>query len=128
MRAHIESEINSTFEEEPQVIEYALRDPLLFGDYRNACNEEEPRYYEDLLDYEAIFSLFMEVKKQFTTVIWNFPPRRCLVVIFPDSRRLQLSKYANKHGLVQRRLGAFDPSPSSSAYAPRPRFGDRYRR
>lgn len=41
--------------------EYALRDPLLFGDYRNTCNPSEPRYYEDLLDYEAIFFLFQEV-------------------------------------------------------------------
>lgn len=41
--------------------EYALRDPLLYGDYRNAVNEGEPRYYEDLLDYEAIYFLFQEV-------------------------------------------------------------------
>lgn len=41
--------------------EYALRDPLLFGDYRNMINENEPRFYEDLLDYEAIYFLFQEV-------------------------------------------------------------------
>lgn len=62
MHHHIESEIRSNFEDEEEVIEYVLRDPLLFGDYRNACNEEEPRYYEDLLDYEAIYSLLMEVE------------------------------------------------------------------
>lgn len=38
-----------------------LRDPLLFGDYRNALDEEEIRYYEDLLDYEAVYFLFQEV-------------------------------------------------------------------
>lgn len=41
--------------------QYALRDPLLFGDYRNMLNKEEPRQYEDLLDYEAIYFLFQEV-------------------------------------------------------------------
>lgn len=39
-----------------------LRDPLLFGDYRNALDEEEIRYYEDLLDYEAVYFLFQEVR------------------------------------------------------------------
>lgn len=58
---HLESQIKSTWENDPQVFEYSMRDPLLFGDFRNACNEDEPRYYEDLLDYEAIYSLFMEV-------------------------------------------------------------------
>lgn len=43
------------------MIEYAMRDPLLFGDFRNAINEDEPRFYEDLLDYEAVYSLFLEV-------------------------------------------------------------------
>ena len=38
-----------------------MRDPLLFGDYRNAINEGEPRIYEDLLDYDAIYYLFQEV-------------------------------------------------------------------
>lgn len=44
-----------------QLEEYVLRDPLLFGDYRNALDEEEVRYYEDLLDYEAVYFLFQEV-------------------------------------------------------------------
>lgn len=42
--------------------EYVQRDPILFGDFRNAVNEGEPRFYEDLLDYEAIYFLFQEVK------------------------------------------------------------------
>nr|XP_046467282.1 dynein axonemal heavy chain 10 [Neodiprion pinetum] len=67
MRDHIESEIRARFEEAPDVIDYALRDPLLFGDYRNACNEDEPRHYEDLLDYEAIYSLFMEILEDYNS-------------------------------------------------------------
>ncbi|KAL0279460.1 UNVERIFIED_CONTAM: hypothetical protein PYX00_001008 [Menopon gallinae] len=42
-----------------------MRDPLLFGDYRNACALEEPRYYEDLLDYDAIYFLFQEILDEF---------------------------------------------------------------
>lgn len=45
------------------LIDYVMRDPLLFGDFRNATNESEPRFYEDLLDYDAIFHLFTEVRK-----------------------------------------------------------------
>lgn len=58
---HIKEKIETHWEEEPEVIEYTLRNPLLFGDFRNAINEEEPRFYEDLLDYEAVYSLFLEV-------------------------------------------------------------------
>ena len=53
--------IKSAWVDDPDLITYALRNPLLFGDFRNACNEGEVRLYEDLLDYEAIFNLFMEV-------------------------------------------------------------------
>lgn len=41
--------------------EYVLRDPLVFGDFRNFTNESEPRNYEDLIDYAAVFSLFTEI-------------------------------------------------------------------
>lgn len=44
-----------------QLEEYVFRDPMLFGDFRNAMDEEEVRYYEDLLDYEAVYFLFQEV-------------------------------------------------------------------
>lgn len=58
---------------EPSLIEYTLRDPLLFGDFRNACYEDEPRYYEDLLDYEAVYNLLLEVFKTFSTSPqWKF--------------------------------------------------------
>lgn len=45
--------------------EYVLRDPLLYGDYRNAIKDmKEERFYEDLLDYEAIYFLFQEILDQ----------------------------------------------------------------
>lgn len=42
-------------------VDYAMREPVLFGDYRNALEESEPRLYEDLQDYEATKALFTEV-------------------------------------------------------------------
>ena len=44
-------------------IEYIFRDPVLFGDYRNALELGEPRIYEDLQDYEASKALFEQVDK-----------------------------------------------------------------
>lgn len=41
---------------------HALRNPILFGDFRNALNKNESRWYEDLLDFEAVFFLFQEVQ------------------------------------------------------------------
>ena len=40
---------------------YVFRDPILFGDYRNALEMGEPRIYEDLQDYEASKALFEQV-------------------------------------------------------------------
>ena len=42
--------------------EYIFRDPVLFGDYRNALDLGEPRIYEDIQDYEAAKALFEQVK------------------------------------------------------------------
>ena len=41
--------------------ETALRDPLLFGDYRTALNPEVPRIYEDIQDNNTAKGLFEEV-------------------------------------------------------------------
>ena len=38
----------------------ALREPLLYGDYRTALQPEQPRVYEDIQDYEAAKGLFDE--------------------------------------------------------------------
>ncbi|KAG7199558.1 hypothetical protein KM043_014169 [Ampulex compressa] len=62
---HIKEQIKNCWEDDPEVVEYSLRDPLLFGDFRNACSEDEPRYYEDLLDYEAVYNLFQEIFEEY---------------------------------------------------------------
>ena len=36
------------------------REPILFGDYRNSLTED-PRLYEDVVDYEAAKAIFDEV-------------------------------------------------------------------
>jgi len=41
--------------------ENALRDPLLYGDYRTALNPDVPRIYEDIQDFDAAKGLFEEV-------------------------------------------------------------------
>ena len=38
-----------------------LKDPILYGDYRTALDESEPRIYEDIIDYESAKALFIEV-------------------------------------------------------------------
>lgn len=45
--------------------DYVLRDPLVFGDFRNFTNESEPRNYEDLVDYNAVFHLFTEILDEY---------------------------------------------------------------
>lgn len=46
--------------------EYVMREPLLYGDYRNAMgNARELRVYEDLLDYGAIYFLFQEMLDEY---------------------------------------------------------------
>lgn len=53
--------IETHWEDETEILQFVLRDPMLYGDFKNACNEDEPRFYEDLLDYEAVYNLFLEV-------------------------------------------------------------------
>ncbi|XP_064550918.1 dynein axonemal heavy chain 10 [Drosophila montana] len=52
-------------DEGPEVVlslkDFVLRDPLVFGDFRNFTNESEPRLYEDLVDYKAVYTLFTEI-------------------------------------------------------------------
>ncbi|CAG9765840.1 unnamed protein product [Ceutorhynchus assimilis] len=67
-------------EEEVDVLEYSMRDPLLFGDYRNAINEGDPRDYEDLLDYDAIYFLFQEIIE-----LYNERKEKLNIVLFNDA-------------------------------------------
>ncbi|XP_059059014.1 dynein axonemal heavy chain 10 [Achroia grisella] len=77
--ATIEEEEEMEVERELTLEEYVIRDPLLFGDYRNALDEEEIRYYEDLLDYEAVYFLFQEILDEFNERVGKMS-----VVLFED--------------------------------------------
>ena len=44
-------------------MEVALREPLLYGDYTNALQSDQPRYYEDIQDFDTAKKLFDEVLK-----------------------------------------------------------------
>ena len=44
-----------------QHLEFVVRNPILFGDFRTALDESEPRLYEDVQDYEATKAVFQEV-------------------------------------------------------------------
>ena len=51
-------------------VQMALRDPLLYGDYRTALFPEQARVYEDIQDYDAAKGLFEEVcNEQYTSYI-----------------------------------------------------------
>lgn len=39
-------------------VEEVMKDPILFGDYKLALSETEPRVYEDIQDYDASKALF----------------------------------------------------------------------
>jgi len=53
--------------------EFAMKEPILFGDYRNALEESEPRLYEDLQDYDATKALFTEVSGLVCDIVnWLF--------------------------------------------------------
>ncbi|XP_030371764.1 dynein heavy chain 10, axonemal [Scaptodrosophila lebanonensis] len=65
-----EGEEEEEADEGPQVIlslkDYVLRDPMLFGDFRNFTNESEPRFYEDLLDFNSVYHLFTEIIEEYS--------------------------------------------------------------
>ncbi|KAJ8924399.1 hypothetical protein NQ315_007195, partial [Exocentrus adspersus] len=75
-----DTEAEEATEEEIDVVEYVMRDPILFGDYRNATNEGEARFYEDLLDYQAIYFLFQEIIELF-----NEQKGKLDIVLFNDA-------------------------------------------
>jgi len=54
VQGHIKNLIEEHFRSD---FDSAMRDPILFGDYRTAL-KSEPRVYEDILDYDASKALF----------------------------------------------------------------------
>ena len=73
----IEEIIEERFE---QHADYALRNPLLFGDYRTAMDDDAARIYEDILDYAAAKALFQELLEDYNEV-----NNRMTLVLFDDA-------------------------------------------
>ncbi|KAI3386976.1 hypothetical protein SNEBB_002464 [Seison nebaliae] len=61
-------------------LEYILRNPILYGDYRNALDSTEPRIYEDMQDFEAILAIFEEILAEYNS---NQSPMN--LVLFNDA-------------------------------------------
>ncbi|KAM4707116.1 dynein axonemal heavy chain 10 [Discoglossus pictus] len=65
----VQDHIHHLIEEHfPAALEHAMRDPILFGDYRTALHEGEPRVYEDIQDYDAAKALFQEVLEEYNEI------------------------------------------------------------
>uniref|UniRef100_A0A8C3JB17 Dynein axonemal heavy chain 10 n=1 Tax=Calidris pygmaea TaxID=425635 RepID=A0A8C3JB17_9CHAR len=62
VQGHIKKLIEENFTDD---MEHAMRDPIIFGDFRMALNEGEPRIYEDIQDYDAAKALFQEILEEY---------------------------------------------------------------
>ncbi|XP_074463065.1 dynein axonemal heavy chain 10 [Larus michahellis] len=65
VQGHVKNLIEENFRDD---LEYAMRDPILFGDFRMALSEGEPRIYEDIQDYDAAKALFQEILEEYNEV------------------------------------------------------------
>ncbi|NXA03996.1 DYH10 protein, partial [Sapayoa aenigma] len=62
VQGHIKTLVEEHFTDDS---EHAMRDPVLFGDFRTALNEAEPRVYEDIQDYDVAKALFQEILEDY---------------------------------------------------------------
>ncbi|XP_012518857.1 PREDICTED: dynein heavy chain 10, axonemal [Propithecus coquereli] len=77
VQEHIRSLVTEHFTDD---LETAMRDPILFGDFRMALHEGEPRVYEDIQDYEAAKALFQEILEEY-----NESNTKMNLVLFDDA-------------------------------------------
>ncbi|KAJ3359470.1 Dynein heavy chain 10, axonemal, partial [Kappamyces sp. JEL0680] len=59
---------------------YVTKNPILFGDFRHALQEESARLYEDLLDFSAVRSVFLEILEEY-----NEKFNKMNLVLFEDA-------------------------------------------
>ncbi|CAJ1068269.1 LOW QUALITY PROTEIN: dynein heavy chain 10%2C axonemal [Xyrichtys novacula] len=77
VQGHLKNLIEEHFKSD---LEAVMRDPILFGDYRTALSETEPRVYEDMQDYDASKALFQEILEEY-----NETKSRMNLVLFDDA-------------------------------------------
>lgn len=103
------------------LVEFVLQDPLLYGDFRNAMDDGEDRFYEDQNDFDNVFTLFTEVflqKKIFFHGIYLFSlhftsHQFSLVFVWIQWQR----NWSNEFSVIQRLFGTLDSGPSSFTIA-----------
>ncbi|XP_074525804.1 dynein axonemal heavy chain 10 [Halichoeres trimaculatus] len=77
VQGHIKNLVEEHFKSDMEAV---MRDPILFGDYRTALSETEPRVYEDMQDYDASKALFQEILEEY-----NENKSRMNLVLFDDA-------------------------------------------
>ncbi|XP_007489994.2 dynein axonemal heavy chain 10 isoform X1 [Monodelphis domestica] len=77
VQEHLQTLIKDNFEAD---LDFVMRNPILFGDFRMALNEGEPRIYEDIQDYEAAKALFQEILEEY-----NESNTKMNLVLFDDA-------------------------------------------
>ncbi|XP_033947329.1 dynein axonemal heavy chain 10 [Pseudochaenichthys georgianus] len=77
VQGHIKNLIEEHFKSDMESI---MRDPIIFGDYRTALSDNEPRVYEDIQDYDASKALFQEILEEY-----NENKSRMNLVLFVDA-------------------------------------------
>ncbi|CAF1082209.1 unnamed protein product [Didymodactylos carnosus] len=61
-------------------MDYLMRTPILFGDFRNVLQEGEAKIYEDLQDYQAVKAVFEEI-----IIEYNEQHDKLEIVLFNDA-------------------------------------------
>ena len=75
---------------------YAMKDPILFGDFRHAIHEENARLYEDILDFPASKAIFAEIMESY-----NEKNNPMTLVLFDDA----LEHLTRIHRILRMRKG-----------------------
>ncbi|XP_030593055.1 dynein heavy chain 10, axonemal isoform X2 [Archocentrus centrarchus] len=77
VQGYIKNMIEEHFKSDMEAV---MRDPIIFGDYRTALNDTEPRVYEDIQDYDASKALFQEILEEY-----NESKSRMNLILFDDA-------------------------------------------
>nr|XP_039267660.1 dynein heavy chain 10, axonemal-like [Styela clava] len=76
--------------------EFIMRNPVLYGDYRTALQDNEPRLYEDVQDFDAAKALFQEILEEYNE---SHTPMN--LVLFEDA----LDHLTRVHRVIRMELG-----------------------
>uniref|UniRef100_A0A2K5DJP1 Dynein axonemal heavy chain 10 n=1 Tax=Aotus nancymaae TaxID=37293 RepID=A0A2K5DJP1_AOTNA len=77
VQEHIGGLVTEHFNDDVEVV---MRNPILFGDFRMALHDGEPRIYEDIQDYEAARALLQEILEEY-----NESKHKMNLVLFDDA-------------------------------------------